>query len=140
MTEPTPDSPPEDILFRLDRERREGVASGERCSRCGGWIFCVKPPGHPRECIDCYAIANSSDEVSSSKYIRCPKCGGSWDPYEAEQYDVFNEDVHAVSCVECDHGFEVTTTVTYSFESPARLAEELEEEEADENLDDEEDE
>lgn len=122
----------EDISARLKRERQVKIDSGENCSRCGIWIFTLNGgPGHRRECIACRAISEDRGEVSHTKYIRCPKCGESWNPWEGDDYDVFEEGPSSVTCGECDHEFEVTTTVSYTFTSPERVAEPEDGEEAD---------
>ena len=108
----------EELRTRLNREHREKVASGEYCSRCNTWIFRMTYPGHAQLCYDCKALASDGGEVASPKYVRCPACGHSFDPYDGELYELFTEGEHDVVCPECGHEFEVTTTVSYTFRSP----------------------
>jgi hypothetical protein len=110
----------EDLLVRLQRERKEGTEAGEYCRRCGKWIFCIRPPGYPRTCYQCERMKKDDHAVSHDKFIRCPKCGASHDPYVCESFSVFEEGMHSVTCPRCDHDFEVETSVSFSFESPER--------------------
>ena len=95
------------------------IANGEICTECGGYITTFGN-GHPGRCRQC-KDADSQQELTHDKYIRCPKCGRKWDPYESEQYEILSDGEHSASCVECGHEFQVTTDVSYSFTSPERI-------------------
>ncbi len=94
------------------------LENGEVCESCRDSI--VYPRGHRASCLDCEDLS-LADEVSHGSRIRCPKCGAVWDPHEAENYDVFEDGEHEVSCQECDCDFTVSTDVSYTFTSPAKL-------------------
>lgn len=90
------------------------ITAGEKCRKCRKLIYPGK--GYETSCYDCQSL---SDGVSSvhSRFIRCPKCHTTWDPYESEDYNVFEEGEHEVWCSECEHEFVVSTTVSFSFDS-----------------------
>lgn len=113
----------EDLMGYFRREDVWEVANGAKCYRCEGLASFVCPPGHRKLCHECKAIEENKDSVDSSKYIRCPKCRNSWSPYDREHYDLYGDGEHQVMCQDCDHEFEVRTSVSYSFESPALLPE-----------------
>jgi len=100
-----------------DAYTKAKVAAGEVCSSCGEYIVSGAYPKGPRTCGSCQQLIMCKDSVQHDHFIRCPKCGDYWDPM-AEEDDVFSDGQHAVCCNKCDHEFEVTTTVTYTFESP----------------------
>jgi hypothetical protein len=101
------------------------VAAGEVCQKCHQHIFSFFgiPTAGPRLCGECKALAEDAGEVNSSSYVRCPACGHQMgtNGFDGELH---SDGTHDVSCGECDHDFEVTTNVSFSFESPARLAKE----------------
>lgn len=55
-------------------------------------------------------------------------CGGDWNVFETDDYDLYSEGEHEVTCIDCNHEFEVSTTISYNFQSPKRLKEKEEEE------------
>ena len=99
-----------DALYKAE------VAAGERCSRCGVWIFPAKRPG-PTLCRDCEMLNTDLGEVSHEKLLRCPHCRDvsaiDW------ELGIFSEGTHTVYCMACDQEFEIETEVTYVFTSPA---------------------
>jgi DNA-directed RNA polymerase subunit RPC12/RpoP len=122
---------------RMEREDEQEKKSGEKCRKCGAYIFCLRPPGYSQLCWKCKQL-DGADSVRDNRYIRCPKCRHSWNPFEDDCYfenSVFEEGEHDVSCPSCEHKFEVTTNVSYSFDSPALIVDEVDEEEAEERGD-----
>lgn len=102
------------------QEREDRKQRGELCIACGALI--IHSSGLPARCRDCRAI----DEPGSLDHhaaVRCPKCGHHWKIMGSDDYELFHEGTHDVTCGECDHEFEVETSVTYSFRSPERQAE-----------------
>lgn len=96
------------------------IADGSHCYQCRSYIVWSK--GTRALCSDC-ASATEDKELSHDKFLRCPKCRNLWDPWEAEDYGVLTDDTHEVYCTECDHKFEVSTTVQYTFTSPPMIKE-----------------
>lgn len=96
--------------------RKAQVANGERCSLCDSFI--AMPSGKVSVCYHCKDIGDE-EELTHHKFIRCPKCKGTFDPYENETYDVLEDGEHDLICPSCDHEFTITTQVSYSFVSPA---------------------
>jgi DNA-directed RNA polymerase subunit RPC12/RpoP len=94
---------------------RAGRACGDKCTRCGTFIF-AKQPG---ECVDCARLGRPA-QVDHPHYVRCPACMHVWSPYHHEQYEVLHDGEHEISCHQCDHEFTVSTRVTFTFTSPAR--------------------
>jgi hypothetical protein len=102
--------------------RRAEVANGERCSRpeCeASFIFSAN--GKPTLCNPCKEMASERGEIRHDDLVRCPKCGHSWAPDPVDD-SVFSDGENSVACEKCDHDFEVTTIISFSFKSPARLA------------------
>lgn len=100
------------------------VSAGECCKQCSREIF---PPlsAHalstvgPRLCYDCKELDECDDEVDSEDAIRCPACDGRMS-VDDDNSDWYEEGSHGVSCSHCGEDFEIETTVSYSFKSPAR--------------------
>lgn len=105
--------------FDFDAYHKAKVMNGDDCQVCGTMIM-WGGKGYPETCYKCKAIDNP-DELTHEKFIRCPKCGHKWDPYETEDYDVLQEDGGEVWCDECDYKFHVGCWVTYTLTSPPRL-------------------
>lgn len=106
--------------------RAARVQAGEECSRCAGFIF---PPmfgvpkiSGPRLCSSCREMDESADEVDSDDYIRCPHCSHRMSVHDGDSYDLYEDGEHGVSCGECGKDFEVATSVSYSFSSPALIS------------------
>lgn len=98
-------------------------ANGEICTKCGGYVSIFGGNGHPDQCHDCKSLTESSEEVSHHDIIRCPACGHEMNVSDFEDGRLYGDGEHNVSCDECDHDFEVSTSVSYTFTSPARVAE-----------------
>jgi len=97
--------------------RKAKKTNGEECTECGRYILFGK--GYPDQCSDCKEAKEGRGDLDHDRLVRCPKCRNMWDPWDAEDYDLFNDGTHDVCCTECDHEFEVETQVSYSFRSPA---------------------
>lgn len=46
---------------------------------------------------------------------KCPHCGETYSIEAHEAYQLLSEDSHDVTCGECDRDFQVSTNVSYSF-------------------------
>ena len=88
-----------------------------KCRTCGrDPVFWQRLPLPPNwQCGNCAAKA-SPEALDSDSELRCPKCGYCW-RVECED-GVYEDGEHEVSCGECDHGFTVSTRVSFSFKSP----------------------
>ncbi len=91
------------------------VEEGKWCCKCNA--FLLFSHGFPERCADCQKI-DKPDELRHDHFVRCPKCKSTWQPYEHEEYEVFEEGQHEICCQECDHSFEVETWIQYTFTSP----------------------
>lgn len=120
------------FLARLRAEDKAKQATGENCYRCGSWILTIgKAPGFRRLCYDCKQV-DGEGELINSKFIRCPKCRHSWGPFDSEdsfEQRIFDDGPHDIYCPHCEHEFEISTNVSYSFNSPELIKEEESEEE-----------
>jgi hypothetical protein len=105
-------------LDELNREEAEKKQRGESCSLCGNWIG-ADAPGYPRRCFECERLIKNRGAVSHERYVRCPACGSSWTAGESVGENVFEDGCHRVECQSCRIEFEVGTTVSYRFTSPA---------------------
>ena len=83
-------------------------------------------------CFECSELDRDKDKVSHSNLIRCPKCKHQENVSEGDQYDLFGDGEHDVTCGECGHEYEISTWVSYTFKSPPLLAEEEKAEESEE--------
>jgi hypothetical protein len=96
-------------------------ANGEICSKCGGYTSIFGGKGHPDQCPSCKSMDEPSEATHHST-IRCPACGHQMDVRDMERGELYEDGEHDVTCNECEHEFEVSTSVSFSFESPARVA------------------
>lgn len=94
------------------------INAGEKCYKCGCLIF-ASSKKYRHLCTECEIMEKDDECVNHSDFIRCPKCRKTWNPADVEQYEVFEDGIHEVQCIECNHEFEVTTCISYDFESPA---------------------
>ncbi len=111
--------------------RHAQVSAGESCRTCGHFILFSN--GGPTQCGSCDSLTSDKDEVRHSDFIRCPKCKESMSVHDEmsvhdDMYRLYEDGSHEMSCQNCDHDFEIVTHVTYSFESPALIATDDEEE------------
>jgi NMD protein affecting ribosome stability and mRNA decay len=113
----------DDLLAELRRKDAEDVARGRTCYRCGSYVSLMKldAPGYRRLCFKCKSLEEVKGEVIHTRFIRCPKCGKSWDAHKGDDHDLLTEGEHDVTCPTCEHEFEVGVSVTYTFHSPARI-------------------
>jgi DNA-directed RNA polymerase subunit RPC12/RpoP len=92
------------------------VDNGEACRECKKYIY--PPKGTPSLCYACISLHQDKFEVSHNERIRCPKCGHLW-PASDEEGELHSEGTHEVTCPECEAEFEINTSVSYEFTSPA---------------------
>lgn len=97
--------------------RNAQIRSGERCCLCGEYLF-FGGAGFPRLCQDCEDL-DKPDELSHDHLVRCPKCGGYWEPIGSDEPELFGDGEHKVWCGDCGHTFEISTQVSFRFCSPA---------------------
>ncbi len=95
------------------------VKAGQICMDCGSYIIFNKTG--PAKCYDCKQLEEPG-ECSSDAFIRCPDCGHKEKVFDGDHYEILSDDTHDVSCQECDHDFEITTSVSYTFSSPEMIA------------------
>ena len=100
--------------------REAEIAAGERCYKCGAIIMLEQ--GVRTLCYNCKALLEDG-EVRHGCFVRCPACKDSWGIVDSEDYECYEEGEHKVTCGECDHTFEVTTSVSYTFTSPEIIVE-----------------
>jgi hypothetical protein len=107
------------------RKNKWEVDTGQWCYQCGALAALMGDwnPGYKRLCHSCRSLATEKCEVRHNSYVRCPKCGFKWSPCDDGDYDLLSEDTRETTCGECDHEFEVATSITYTFTSPAMLVE-----------------
>lgn len=99
-------------------EHKAEVAEGKYCYQCDRYL--LWPKGHRELCSECKEV-NGPGECSHHRYVRCPKCGRHFDPGEQDYYSLYEGGEHKVTCGDCSHQFEVSTRVSYTFTSPARI-------------------
>lgn len=97
---------------------QQQIDSGEQCRQCGAYIVHFKNPGRPCLCYACKQLAGD-DECAHPSRLRCPRCRTTWDPWDGDDYELLSDGPHEVTCPDCDHTFEVTTRVAYTFTSAA---------------------
>ena len=111
-----------------DAYHKHQVDVGDICMTCGTWmlnlnLFGNKREPAPQDCSDCRDIKASDDEVTHDNYVRCPKCKHRWNPGDCDDYQFYAEGEHEAWCGECDHKFEISTHVKYTFTSPPLVKE-----------------
>lgn len=108
---------PETGLTDWPRYRAAQVAAGEKCCECGCLLFGLwdSRPG-PRTCGECLGLRDDTGEVTHDSRVRCPQCRTVSEP-DFER-DCWTEGEHSYWCENCDHTFEISTAVSYSFTSP----------------------
>lgn len=104
------------------QENEERKANGELCNMpdCNRFILWSK--GYPQTCPECKSLDNP-EELNHPSNVRCPKCGYHWSVFDSEDYDSLADGGHEVSCQDCGHEFEITTSISYDFKSPERMKE-----------------
>jgi hypothetical protein len=91
------------------------INNGERCSQCKAYI--AIPQGYPTTCSSCRQL-DDSNSVNHHAYVRCPACHRHWCPGDYEDYDILGDGEHDVRCVHCEHKFQISTHISWTFESP----------------------
>ena len=100
------------------------LEGGQTCTQCGALIY--PRTGHRCVCSDCKNL-EKPEEANHDSRLRCPACGESWNPAECDDpTTAYADGEHDVTCPECSHEFEITTHVSYSYTSPARIQQEPE--------------
>lgn len=99
-----------------DAYHKAQVEAGEVCRECGAYIVFSK--GKPSLCVACNMMHQDKGEVSHSKRARCPHCAHLF-MVQCDDGEVYSDGEHELMCPECDADFTITTTVSYSFSSPA---------------------
>jgi NMD protein affecting ribosome stability and mRNA decay len=102
--------------------RQAQIEEGRLCYKCGGYILLGKRVGRAL-CADCQILSAKDTAVQHPIFVRCPECGHTWNPGDEDDYSVYEDGEHEVACGVCDHNFEISTTVRYTFESPERVQE-----------------
>lgn len=93
-------------------------ANGERCIECKAFIALGR--GYPVTCFDCRE-AEKPGELRHDISIRCPQCGHKENGYDKGDSRLCAGGEHEVECSACETKYTVTTSVSFSFHSPARL-------------------
>jgi len=110
----------EDGSIDWKARKQANIDRGGECYTCGSFIFNIfDKPEHKcrRQCGECASLENK-EELDHSRYVRCPKCGYYWDPSETEDYQAFEDGEHSMTCGECEFEFEISTSISYNFQSP----------------------
>lgn len=99
--------------------RKAQVDNGERCTICDQLIIpsvIGDPTGLPVECYECKYIEDES-EFDHSALVRCPMCGGHWEP-DYEEIDLLSEEDEEMYCGDCDREFTVRKSISVTLTSP----------------------
>lgn len=104
-------------------------AIGDVCYQCERYITLNRNAGKKTLCNSCREAHGSTDSIQHNKLIRCPKCNELFEPVVFRDFDIYEEGEHDLDCPKCKYFFIVETTVTYTFESPAMM--DLEDEDED---------
>lgn len=108
------------------QELAERKAKGEICQLTDCNRFIIYAKGHPQTCSECRSLDNP-EELNHDSEVRCPKCGYHWSVWEGEDSELFAEGDHEVTCHKCDHEFEIVTSISYDFQSPERVKDQVKE-------------
>lgn len=104
--------------------RKAQVSAGEICSQCSKYLIRIIDSSFgPALCGACKSLETTPGPVRHSTFIRCPKCRESFDPSPWEDSWAFQEGSHNINCPNCDHKFEITVEVQFSYESPKLVGE-----------------
>lgn len=105
------------VDWKAYREAEE--KAGEICFKCGTYIHSLT--SEYTQCGECKRL-DKKEEVYHTRFIRCPKCEHLFTPDEERwpgvARDLYEDGEHEVCCQECEHQFEISTQVTYEFQSP----------------------
>lgn len=97
------------------------VEAGDICQKCHTFILFAKVG--PVLCGQCRKATEETEELWHDRFVRCPKCGYMWDPSETDDYHLMADGDHDAHCCECDHEFEMGTSISFSYKSPERIQE-----------------
>jgi uncharacterized CHY-type Zn-finger protein len=100
--------------------RRQDINDGVYCSSCGAYLIFNRGGGRQR-CGQCRGLSEPG-ELTHDRLIRCPACGDTFNPGDNDHYKLYGDGEHSVTCQNCDHQFEVSTHISYSFTSPPRIS------------------
>lgn len=115
---------------KVDKQYRAyEISIGVYCYKCKNFIF--SNTGYKTLCYSCENLINSKEEIRHDSFIRCPKCKNISNVCDIEEYHLYDDGEHNTTCGKCDHEFEVSTSISYSFTSP-ELLENNEDEDEDE--------
>lgn len=103
-----------------NRERQAEIDRGMWCYQCHAYI--IFSNGHRTKCAQCNRL-DGPEEVRHDKFVRCPACVATFEPSDADYYSLYRDGEHTVHCPHCSAEFEITTHVSYTFTSPARISE-----------------
>jgi DNA-directed RNA polymerase subunit M/transcription elongation factor TFIIS len=109
------------------RYRAAQIREGEICSKCASHIITLysRSPG-PMECTSCKRFKTDKEEVTHDSLLRCPACGATLEANDYWESGIYSgEDLTHIYCGECEHEFEVTTHISYSYTSPPRIKEKI---------------
>jgi DNA-directed RNA polymerase subunit M/transcription elongation factor TFIIS len=108
---------------RIARPARQSTGRrllrGGWCYVCGAYLLLAK--GYRDQCHPCRDMAEDAEEVTHDSRIRCPKCKHVESVSDGDNYDLYGDGEHEVSCGACGYEYEVSTSVSYSFQSPALI-------------------
>jgi len=105
-----------------DAYNQAEIDIGERCSNDNCKQFIGLGKGEKRLCYSCTRLTDK-EEINHENLVRCPKCGHTQNPYDGESGDIYCDGQHSIYCDECDCEYEITTNVSYTFDSPELLEE-----------------
>lgn len=115
-----------DILDKIRADRERDIATGKVCQKCGAYVF--SSGGVPVTCRSCLGLL-SDGEVDHGKFVRCPQCRDTFDPWDCwiDGYGggdvlgkIYNGDLVEVWCPTCEHEFKVRPFMEVTWTSPAK--------------------
>ena len=110
----------EDLFIDGEAVFKARIANGEMCPRCFRHnITNREPTGTPTECYDCAQAAADDSAINMDEKVRCPECRHIFDPAANEMYAALDDGEHEITCPECGEDFEITTSVSRDYDSPA---------------------
>jgi hypothetical protein len=99
------------------RRHKFELANGDICQKCSAWNF--QSHGILWTCPSCHALDTDKGEVESATFVRCPKCKHLHNVNDCDFVYIYQEGTNSLTCLKCEHEFDVETMITYLFESPA---------------------
>jgi uncharacterized C2H2 Zn-finger protein len=98
--------------------------AGERCPKCKAFMLGLFKKSSKSFCQSCISLISDEKTVDHHIFVRCPKCQMTMDVYYYQFENLHMEGEHKIMCQECEHEFEVTTEVQYTFTSPELIKDE----------------